>query len=54
MEPKFQVNDLVKTADLKRTFSKGDTVNWSYKVYKVTGVIDDTKPSNKINQVPKG
>ena len=28
--PKFQLNDLVRTADLKRTFSKGDTTNWSY------------------------
>ena len=25
--PKFQINDLVRTADLKRTFSKGDTTN---------------------------
>ena len=30
MKPKFQVNDLVRTADLKKTFSKGDTTNWSY------------------------
>ena len=27
--PKFQINDLVRTADLKKTFSKGDTTNWS-------------------------
>ena len=31
--PKFQMNDLVRTADLKKTFSKGDTTNWSYKLY---------------------
>ena len=30
--PKFQLNDLVRTTDLKRTFSKGDTTNWSYKL----------------------
>ena len=30
VKPKFQMNDLVRTADLKRTFSKGDTANWSY------------------------
>ena len=29
VKPKFQINDLVRTADLKRTFSKGDTTNWS-------------------------
>ena len=33
---KFQVNDLMRTADLKKTFSKGDTTNWSYKVYQIT------------------
>ena len=26
-KPKFQVNDLVRTTDLKKTFSKGDTTN---------------------------
>ena len=29
IKPKFQINDLVRTADLKKTFSKGDTTNWS-------------------------
>ena len=32
VKPKFQINDLVRTADLKKTFSKGDTTNWSYKL----------------------
>ena len=27
VNPKFQINDLVRTADLKKTFSKGDTTN---------------------------
>ena len=35
VNPKFQINDLVRTADLKRTLSKGDTTNWSYKLYKL-------------------
>ena len=43
--PKFQVNDLIRTADLKKTFSKGDTTNWSYKLYKITEIINDTIPS---------
>ena len=30
IKPKFQINDLVRTADLRKTFSKGDTTNWSY------------------------
>ena len=32
IKPKFQINDLVRTADLRKTFSKGDTTNWSYKL----------------------
>ena len=27
LTPKFQINDLVRTADLKKTFPKGDTTN---------------------------
>ena len=29
VKPKFRVNDLVRVADLRRTFSKGDINNWS-------------------------
>ena len=49
--PKFKINDLVRTADLKRTFSKGDTTNWSYKLYKITEIINDTIPSYKIDNL---
>ena len=51
--PKFQINDLVRTADLKKTFSKGDTTNWSYKLYKITETIKDTIPSYKIDNLPE-
>ena len=51
VKPKFQINDLVRTADLKRTFSKGDTTNWSYKLYKITEIINDTMPSYKIDNL---
>ena len=27
--PKYKLNDLVRTADIKRTFSKADSTNWS-------------------------
>ena len=53
MKPKFQVNDLVRTADLKKTFSKGDTNNWSYKLDKITKIINDTIPSFKIDNLPE-
>ena len=51
ISPKFQINDLFRTADLKRTFSKGDTTNWSYKLYKITEIINDTIPSYKIDNL---
>ena len=48
---KFQINDLVRTADLKKTFPKGDTTNWSYKVYKITEIINDTIPSYHLDNL---
>ena len=48
---KFQINDVVTTADLKKTFSKGDTTNWSYKLYKITEINNDTIPSYKIDKL---
>ena len=53
MKPKFQINDLVRVADLKKTFSKGDTTNWFYKLYKITEIINDTIPSYKIKNLPE-
>ena len=51
IKPKFQINDLVRTADLKKTLSKGDTTNWSYKLYKITEIINETIPSYKIDNL---
>ena len=53
VKPKFQINDLVRTADLKKTFSKSDTTNWSYKLYKITEIIKDTIPSYHIDNLPE-
>ena len=50
-KPKFQINDLVRVADLKKTFSKGDTTNWSYELYKITEIVNDTIPSYHINNL---
>ena len=49
MNPKFQVNDLVRTADIKKTFSKSDTTNWSNKVYKNLEKFNDTIPRYKLD-----
>ena len=51
--PKYEIGDLVRTADLKKTFSKSDTTNWSYKLYKITEIINDTIPSYKIDNLPE-
>ena len=45
--------DLVRTADLKKTFSEGDTVNWSYKLYKITEFINVPIPSYRIDHLPE-
>ena len=50
---KFQINDLVRTADLKKTVSKSDTTNWSYNLYKITEIINDTIPSYHIDNLPE-
>ena len=51
--PKFQINNLVRTADLKKIFSKSDMTNWSYKLYKITEIFNDTIPSYKIDNLPE-
>ena len=51
VNPKFQINNLVRVADIKKTFSKGDTTNWSYKLYKIREIVNDTIPSYKIDNL---
>ena len=53
IKAKYQINNLVRVADLKKTFSKGDTTNWSYILYKITEIINDTIPSYKIDNLPE-
>ena len=53
INPKFQVDDLIRTADLKKTFSKVDMTNWSYKLYKITEIINDTIPSYRLDNFPE-
>ena len=51
--PKFKLGDLVRTSDIKRVFSKGDSTNYSYKLYTITEIIHDTIPSYRINYLPE-
>ena len=50
---KYEIGDIVRTSDLKKTFSKSDTTNWSYKLYKITHIINDTIPSYHIDNLPE-
>ena len=53
LNPKFKLGDLVRTADIKRVFSKSDSTNWSYKSYTITEVLYDTIPSYRIEYLPE-
>ena len=53
LNPKFKLGQLVRTADIKRVFGKGDSTNYSYELYTITEVIHDTIPSYRINYLPE-
>ena len=52
-KPKFKLGQLVRTADIKKVFSKDDSTNYSYKLYTITLVIHDTIPSYRIDFLPE-
>ena len=53
LNPKIKLGQLVRTADIKKVFSKGDSTNYSYKLYTITEVIQDTIPSYRIEYLPE-
>ena len=53
IKPTYEIGNLVRTADLKKTFSRGDTTNWSYKLYKITETLNDTIPSFSFCNLPE-
>ena len=52
-QPKYKLGQLVRTADIKKVFSKGDSTSYSYLLYTITEVIHDTIPSYRINYLPE-
>ena len=52
LDPKFKLGQLVRTADIKRVFSKSDSTSYSYKLYTITEVIHDTIPSYRSDYLP--
>ena len=52
-QSKNKIGKLIRTADIKRVFSKGDTTNYSNKFYTITEVIHYTILSYRINYLPE-
>ena len=53
VKPNIQVNDLVRTAGLRKTFSKGDTTSLSYILDEITETINETIPKYHIDNLPE-
>ena len=49
----FELGRLVRTADIKRVFIKGDSTNYSYNLYTITEIIHDTIPSYRNDYLPE-
>ena len=52
-KPKYKLGQLVRTADIRKVFSKGDSTSYSYLLYTITEVIHDTIPSYRIDYLPE-
>ena len=52
-KPKFKLGQRARTADIERVLSKGDSTNYSYKLYTKTEIIHDTTPSYRIDYLPE-
>ena len=52
-KPKFKLGQVVRTSDIRRVFSKGDSTNYRYEIYTITEVIHDTILSYRIIYEPE-
>ena len=52
-KPKFNLGQLVRTSDIERVFSKGDSTNYSCELYTITENIHDRIPSYRIDYLPE-
>ena len=53
INPKYKIGQLVRTADIKKVSSKGDSTNYSFILYTITEIIHDTMPSYRIDSLPE-
>ena len=54
LDKRKKIKPKYETADLKKTFSKGDATDWSYELYKITEINIDTIPSYRLGSLPEG
>ena len=52
-KPKYKLGDLVRTSDIRKVFSKGDSTNCSYEVYIITEVNNNFIPSYRNSYLPE-
>ena len=52
-KPKFKLGQKVRTSDIRKVFSKGDSTKYSFKLYTITEIIHDTIPSYRIDYLPE-
>ena len=52
-KPKFKLGQLVRASDIRKVFSKGDSTNYSYKLYRISEVIHDTIPCYRLDYLPE-
>ena len=52
-KPKFKLGQKVRTSDIRKVFSKGDSTNYSYNLFSITEVIHGTIPSYRLNYLPE-
>ena len=50
---RFQLGQIVRTADILKVFSQGDSTNWSFRFYTITEVNHDTITSYSIKVLPE-
>ena len=52
-KPEFKLGQKVRTSDIRKVFSKGDSTDYSYQFYTITEVIHDIIPSYRIDYLPE-
>ena len=50
---KYKLGQPVRTSEIEKVFSKGDTTNFSYKFHTKTEVIQNTLPSYRLDYLPE-